>query len=85
MHWANNGDMNGWIMIFMMVFGLLLFIIFTVLLVVGIVFLIRSFGPTGFNIAPAKKTENALETAKMRYAKGEISKEEFEQIKKDLE
>lgn len=27
---------------------------------------------------------NPLETAKERYAKGEISREEFEQIKKDL-
>jgi uncharacterized membrane protein len=29
--------------------------------------------------------ENALNILKMRYGKGEISKEEFERIKKDIE
>jgi uncharacterized membrane protein len=31
------------------------------------------------------KSDDALETARQRYANGEISREEFEQIKRDLE
>lgn len=32
----------------------------------------------------SKETNNALEIARQRYAKGEITKEQFEQLKKDL-
>ncbi len=36
-------------------------------------------------VAQIKSTSNPLQTLKERYVKGEITKEEFEQMKKDLE
>ena len=34
---------------------------------------------------PSRDSETAMEVLKKRYAKGEITREEFEQIKKDLQ
>lgn len=70
-------DMNG-MMSGMMAFGwlgLLLGIALLVLLVVGILRLVahRSNG-----------ADDALGTAKKRYAKGEISREEFDDMKRNL-
>ncbi len=53
--------------------------IFTILILIGLVLLIKYLWEGG-----GRKEESALEVLKKRYAKGEISKEEFEDKKKDL-
>ncbi len=72
MHWDYGwGTWIGWL--FMMV-------IFWALVILGIVYLIRSV----VGKKNEGKTESALDILKKRYAKGEITKEEFEEKKKDL-
>lgn len=69
-------------------FGWILVIISLVLVAFGIVQLIRfmSGPPSGTN--PSEKIvcdETALDALKRRYARGEISKDEFEKMKRDIE
>lgn len=63
---------GGWmIIVWVVIIGLIVW---------GVIALVRHTGPlseSGSNRAP-------LDIAKERYAKGEITKEEFERIKKDL-
>lgn len=79
-----NGMANcgGGMMTMMGIFWLLL----VVLIVLGIVYLARAL-----NLGQMFKTEGsapaedkALALARERYAKGEINKEEFEQLKREL-
>lgn len=64
----------------MMGYGMwILGLIFWILVLIGLVLLIKYLWEGG-----AKKEESALEVLKKRYARGEISKEEFEEKKKDL-
>lgn len=60
--------------------GSVVMVLFWVLVVMGIVYAVRYF--TG----PQRGTqgESPLDIAKKRYAKGEISKEEYEKLKEDL-
>jgi putative membrane protein len=64
-------------------FGMIFMALFWIAVIVGIVLLIlwiiRSGGRPG-----AKGEDSALGILRERYAKGEISKEEFEEKKKDL-
>lgn len=63
-------------------FGMMFFwLIFLVLIVVAMVYLLRGqANPPG----GSSEHREPIEIARERYAKGEIKKEEFEQIKKDL-
>lgn len=69
----------GWI-------GMILSFIFFILIIIGIILFIvwlvkRATHP---GTEQSKTNSKALEVLKERYAKGEISKEQFESIKKDL-
>jgi putative membrane protein len=64
----------------MMGYGMwILWLIFWLLVLIGLVLLIKYLWEGG-----AKRGDSALEILKKRYASGEISKEEFEEKKKDL-
>ena len=63
--------------------GALLYILFLAAIVVVIIFLIKAIAGSGKKIPPSE--EDPLEILKRRYAKGEISKKQFDEMKKDLE
>ena len=59
----------------------IIILIFWLLGIVGLVLFIKHFWECRIT---SKNEDTALEILKKRYAKGEISKEEFEEKKKDL-
>ena len=74
------GNMMGWGGVFG-IFGWITMIIFWLLLILGIIALIRYLG------SPKKssdKDKSPLDILKERYARGEISKKEFEEMKKEF-
>ena len=68
----------------MMLFGGLMFILFLALVVGGIVWLVRTLAGRELGQTGSRPTADALDILKTRYAKGEISKEQFEEMKRDL-
>lgn len=77
MHWGDYGWGMGW----GMGLGWLFFILFWVLIILGVLYLIKLIAGGG----RSKPTEETpLDILKRRYAKGEISKEDFEKMKEDL-
>lgn len=85
MHW---GDGYGWMGAGWGFMGL-----FWVLIVVGVVALLRLFASGGNNggsnygggSGPEAPPKSALDILKERYARGEIEREEFERMRRDLE
>lgn len=73
MHWGDYGWGMG--------FGWIWMIIFWALVIVGVVYIVQVATRSGRN---HDKHEAPLEILKKRYAKGEISKEEFEKMRDDI-
>lgn len=75
--WGGPGFAGGW--------GLwwLFPLVFWGAIITGIVFLVRaaSQGSAG---SPSQGGETALDILKKRYARGEVTREEFEEMKRDL-
>ena len=83
MNWGGSGMMGGsGFGVFGMFFGFIFMLLFVVGSVLLVVWIVRQFAPGGTS-AP-QSTSNALELLKERFAKGEISKEEFADMKKEL-
>jgi putative membrane protein len=77
------GMMGGWGMGW---FGMIFMLVFWVLVVVGLVFLIKwLIQTTKGEKDVARGSSKAIDILKERYARGEINKEEFEKIKRDLQ
>lgn len=72
---------HGWMWGLGMGFGGLVMLTFWGALIVGIVLLIRSMGVGGGPLAHS----TPLDTLKRRYAAGEITREQYEQMRRDLE
>ena len=75
--------MAGWRMGW---FSMILMLVFWVLVIVGLVFLIKwLIQTTSSGKTDVRTGLKAIDILKERYARGEISKEEFETIKQDLQ
>lgn len=71
-HWMRNwfGD-----------FGIILSLIFWILVAVAIIYLVKHLSR---NSQSGSRSDEALEILKKRFAKGEITKEDYDNIKKEL-
>ncbi|MBI2917733.1 MAG: SHOCT domain-containing protein [Chloroflexi bacterium] len=76
--WGNWGA-GGWLW----PLGALLMIVFWGLIIAGVVLLVRWLWTAGQSSAP--RGEPALDILKKRYARGEITKAEFDERKRDLQ
>jgi len=88
-----RGDCSGWVMGPGMIggwgmgwFGMIFMLVFWVLVIVGLVFLIKwLIQTTSIGKTVGHSGSKAIDILKERYARGEISKEEFESMKKDIQ
>ena len=69
----------GWMP--MMGLGMVFMVLFWVVVIAGVMYLVRWLMGQGI----ASRSESSLDILKKRYARGELNKQEFEQMKQDLQ
>ncbi|HXX57088.1 MAG TPA: SHOCT domain-containing protein [Thermodesulfovibrionales bacterium] len=79
-NWEPSGFWAGTFFLIPIFFMIALWVSF----IIGIIYFVRWVMSTGKR-PEMKSEETALDVLKKRYAKGEISKEEFERIKQDIQ
>lgn len=72
MHWGDYGWGAG--------FGWIFMVVFWILVILGVVYLVQAISKT----SRKEDKETPLDILKKRYAKGEITKEEFDKMKDEL-
>ena len=72
------GDVSGWGL-----GGGIMMIIFWAAIILAIVWIVKEVGGRN-NSDKTRHAKSAIEILKERYAKGEITKEQFESMKKDV-
>lgn len=76
--WMGPGNAGGWGL------GWILPLVFWGAIITGIVFLLRGAGAGNVG-SPSQGGETAVDILKKRYAQGELTREEFEEMKRELE
>lgn len=82
MMWSGFDGMGwGWIGL-----GMVHMLLFWVLVILGIAVLLRwlTSGPGGPGISSGEMPQRAIDILKARYAKGELTREQFEQMKREI-
>ena len=89
--WGGNWPAGGWSMGPWMMWGggwwwfmPIFMILFWGLVIWGVVALVQGLSRSGRSDGVSGQQDSALEILKRRYARGEISKEEYEEKKRDL-
>lgn len=78
--WYNQGMGGGWWVLMMI--GML---VFWTVLVIGIVMLVRHYSPRGIAPLSQPRSNSAVEILKERFARGELTEEEYLRRRKLLE
>ncbi len=66
-------------------FGMILWVVILIAIVVAIVWLVRSFATPGHHLPPPGARRSAgLDVLEERYAKGEINRDEYLEKKRDI-
>ncbi|MFC1968303.1 SHOCT domain-containing protein [Chloroflexota bacterium] len=77
--WFLQEGMGSW-----MIFGVIAMVVLWVLLLALVLWGIKRLAEYGGSGPSTTEKHDPLDIARERYARGDISREEFEQIKKDL-
>jgi putative membrane protein len=78
MWWDHGFNWTG------MIFGAVMMLLFWGGLITAAVIIIRAIVGAGSNRGSAAGGEDALDILKKRYARGDISKDEYEEMRRDL-